>query len=110
MLVAGDVLVRTRFGQSAAHGEKGRCKHDASEVGAPRQERRGGMTAFARPSVMEAGVSMTGFYRVERRGDKIDFAWGSAAHVLAPRALAARSGKGQIRPSPISPPPPPPPP
>src|SRR5262249_61743833 len=68
MLVAGDVLVPTRFGQSAAHGEEGRCKHDASEVGAPRQERRGGMTAFARPSEMEAGVSNTGFDLLPRRG------------------------------------------
>src|SRR5262245_65602509 len=105
MLVAGDVLVPTRFGQSAAHGEEGRCKHDASEVGAPRQERRGGMTAFARPSEMEARVSMTGFDRVERRGDKIDFASGSASPVLAPTAGAAGAGKIQIRHSEIARPP-----
>src|SRR5262249_28156378 len=105
MFVAGDVLVQTRFGESAAHGDEGRCKHDASEVGAPRQERRGGVTAFARPSEMQACVSMTGFDRVERRGDKIDFAWGSASRVLARRAVAAGSGNVQIRHSEIARPP-----
>src|SRR5262249_23464611 len=105
MLVAGDVLVPTRFGQSAVHGEEGRCKHDASEVGAPRQERRGGVTAFARPSEMEACVSKAGFDRVQRRGDKIDFAWGSASGVLARRAVAAGAGKIQIRHSEIARPP-----
>ena len=40
MFVSGDVLIPTRFGESAAHGEEGRCKHDASKVAAPRQELR----------------------------------------------------------------------
>jgi hypothetical protein len=36
MFVSGDVLVPTRFCESAAHGEEGRCEHDASKVAAPR--------------------------------------------------------------------------
>ena len=83
MFVSGDVLIPTRFGESAAHGEEGRCKHDASKVAAPRQELRGGVTALAISCEMEACVSMTGFDRVERRGDKIDFAWGSPSGVFA---------------------------
>src|SRR5262249_58169475 len=59
MFVAGDVLVQTRFGESAAHGDEGRCQHDAAEVGSPRQERRGGVTALAIPSEMQAGGSQT---------------------------------------------------
>src|SRR5262249_56331522 len=64
-----------------------------------------GMTGLGRRRGREGGVSMTGFDRVERRGDKIDFAWGSASHVLARRAVAAGSGKVEIRHSEIARPP-----
>src|SRR5262247_2077293 len=97
MFVFGYVPIPTRFGESAAHGEEGRCKHDASEVGPPRQERRGGVTALAISCEMQACVSMTGFDRVERRGDTIDFAWGSPSGVLARRAVAARPAHVEIR-------------
>src|SRR5262249_53015152 len=40
-----------------------------------------------------------------RRGDKIDFAWGSASGVLARRAVAAGAGKIQIRPLEVARPP-----
>src|SRR6266446_3652558 len=52
---------------------------------------------LAKSYEMEACVSMTGFDRVERRSDKIDFAWGSASGVLARRAVGARPAQVEIR-------------
>src|SRR5690242_18273223 len=45
---------------------------------------------------MEACVPVTGFDRVERRRDNIDFAWGSASGVLARRAVGAGSPQVEI--------------
>src|SRR5262245_55772415 len=88
------VLVATQLGEPASHREKGRCKHDASQIGASRQQRRGGVTALAVSSEMEARVSMAGFDRVERRGEKIDFARGPTFWRIRLRSRSYLAGPG----------------
>jgi hypothetical protein len=67
MFVSGDVLVATRLGKQTPYRKKGRCKHDAPDIRAPRQQRGGGVTALAVSGKMEPGVPMPSFDGVERR-------------------------------------------
>src|SRR5262249_45732759 len=97
ILVSRVVLVATQFGEPASHRKEGRCKHDASKISAARQQRGGSVTALAISDEMKACISVTGFDRIERRRDQIDFAQRPTAGVLARGPVGTGSAQVQIR-------------